>query len=195
MAVALVVGVFVLRAVPGAVLPAQPSAQPVAGTPLPTSQDPAARAPVAALTNAIGAPSRPVSRLDFDSADDLYGLATAAANSNNVMTLHNGRHAALSCVMAPTRIELETLIAGGRGDLVDEERKRAAALVLRRCAGFFNNDKAANDALRRRFRSSLQAHDGEYSVGMTQGGPTDKQIALAIQRGDWVTFSSAFSNI
>jgi hypothetical protein len=138
---------------------------------------------------------QPASPLDFDSAENLYAIATAAAGSNDVMTLHNGRHAALSCFMAPPRAQAEALVAGGRGDAIQEERKRAAGVLLRKCAGFYDNDEAANFALRRRLQSGLQAHAGEYRSGTTQGGATDKQIVLAIERGDWVTFGSAYSDI
>lgn len=64
-------------------------------------------------------------------------------------------------------------------------------MALRKCAGFFNNDRAANEALRRRLRESLLAHAGEYVDGVGQGGPSDQQIALAIDRGDWQTFTGA----
>lgn len=191
---ALIAGVWLFTAEPGdrgagALIP--PAANPVANTPGRTA---VATHPPAAATAA--ASSRPLSRLDFDSAEDLYALATSAANSNDLMTLHNGRHATLSCISTPqTRAQYEALVATGRGDATSEERKRAAAVVLRKCAGFFNNDFAANDALRRRLRDGLLAHAGEYIIGLSQGPPTDKQMIAAIERGDWQTFSGAFGEI
>ena len=120
---------------------ATPTAQPVAAPPVRAID---AVMPHASAAKALTA-SNALSRLDFDSADDLYALATAAVNSSDAMTLHNGWHAAFSCRLTPqSRAQYEALIADSAGDAVAQERKRAAGVVLRKCAGFFNNDASAN---------------------------------------------------
>lgn len=196
---ALIAGIWQFRSVPvdhGAVDRVQGTTPLVIEAQLPLLEAPP-RPPLAANTVAATAKAvsiKQVSRLDFVSAEDLYAVASAAANSNDLMALHNGRHALISCATG-FRPDLESLATAGRSDAVTEERRRAATLVLRRCAGFFNNDGAANASLRRRLRDGLLAHEGEYISGTIQGGPSDKQIAAAIERGDWETFSGALGVI
>lgn len=189
--VALMAGVSMFATPPDDREPvAAPTARLAATTPARVTDAAAvARAPVAAAPAASRAPP---GRLDYDSADDLYALASAAANSADLMTQLNGWHALRSCTWTPqTRVQYEALAAGGPSDATGRERKRAAGVVLRKCAGFFNNDASANDELRKRLRERLLAHDGEYVAGISQGGPNDKQIIAAIGRGDWQTFAGA----
>jgi hypothetical protein len=122
---ALIAGVWMFEYAPGsrgAVARIPPTGHPVIGTPVRSAE---ADVPHPPMATPRATSSAPAGRLDFDSAEDLYALATAAVNSNDLMTLHNGRHAALACTTTPqTRAQYEALVAPGPGNEVDQERKR-----------------------------------------------------------------------
>jgi len=135
--------------------------------------------------------------LNFNSAEDLYALASSAANSSDPMTAYNGYLALRSCTGVVLRQdELEKMVALGGNSPEAIERVRSASIVLRRCAGFFNNDRAANIELLKRlgygFRSKANSYYGDPLGG---GPPTDEQFAEVIVRGDWHTFSWLMSEM
>ena len=124
--------------------------------------------------------------LTFESAGDLYALASRALNSKDPMELYNGWIATRICTRAASdRATLEHLIAIGGKELSRFEAVRSAKIIINRCHGFFNNDHAANLGFEARFEEKIRTNPDFYFEGAASTAPTDEQFASilpAIQR-------------
>lgn len=164
---------------PDAPLPT-PAGQVAASTPLPERSTPATpkdAAPAAAL-----AAPRPVS---WDTAPDLYQLATDSINSSDPGVLFNGLEAVMVCMSrAKSRSDLEQLAAGPR-----TRQALAAKELLRRCGGFFTNDLAANQGLRKRYLQRLEGNGGRYLHRAQAQKPLDERFAALLATQDWQMFT------
>lgn len=163
---------------PDAPLPA-PAGQVAASTPLPERSTPAT-SKEAAPAAALAAP-RPVS---FDTAPDLYQLASDSINSSDPGVLFNGLDAANVCtIRAKTRSDLEQLAAGPT-----TPQALAAKELLRRCGGFFTNDFAANQGLHKRYLQRLEGNEGRYLHRAKAQKPLDERFAALLATQDWEHF-------
>jgi len=121
--------------------------------------------------------------LNFDRSSDLYKLATDSINQSDPLALYNGWLATSACVSVQnTRSQHEQLAASDRS-----RRALAAQELLRRCNGFFNNDRAANSGLLKRFADRLAADKTRYFSGVTPGDMSQAHVDAMLAAQDWQT--------
>ncbi|MEO6278247.1 hypothetical protein [Roseateles sp.] len=127
----------------------------------------------------------------FDSTEDLYEYANAAVNSSNARVVYDGWLAARGCAMLrSSRDEYERKITTSEIDS-NGEQARAIRMVIKRCRGFFDNDRAANSGLSARLAQKVRAtNNGLYVAGISTGAPSAEQFGDVVARRDWVTFSA-----
>jgi hypothetical protein len=120
----------------------------------------------------------------FDTAPDLYQLATDSINSSDPGVLFNGLDAVNACtIRAKTRSAFEQLAAGPQ-----TLQALAAKELLRRCGGFFTNDFAANQGLRKRYLQRLEGNEGRYLHRAKAQQPLDERFAALLATQDWQMF-------
>lgn len=127
--------------------------------------------------------------LDFDRDPDPYAMAHRALSTSDQATLFNAFMATLTCTaMNKSRTEMETELSVAPGDM-PQLRRDAIQLVLTRCRGFFDNDRAANRELMQRLSTKIRANLTGHLPPFTKGTLPREHFAAVVDRGDWQTFS------
>jgi len=145
---------------------------------------------------ALGSVSR-LAKLEFDQADDLYSLSTAALSSADRKVVLNGWWAAMACNSSgPSHGELESISAGldFRGGSTSQPQREAAKLILSRCRGFYDNQGTATTELRSALKRRLLEFGDMHVAGVSTGAPTAVQVKQILVHRDWQTFSTSMSD-
>lgn len=138
----------------------------------------------ASATGDAPKPTTPSSALTFDRAQDLYKLATQSIDASDPLVLYNGWQATQACMsVLKARSQYEQLAAAD-----STPKSSAAKALLQRCAGFFNNDLAANSGLLKRFGDKLANDNTHYFGGLSTGDMTQQNVDAMLGARDWATF-------
>jgi hypothetical protein len=170
----------------------QAKAGPVAASAPPPNRRALARsAEVAQIAAPPAAANASPPIVDFDTAPDLYKLAVDSINSADPGVLFNGLDAVNVCtIRARTRSAFEQLAAGPQ-----TPQALAAKELLRRCGGFFTNDFAANDGLRKRYLQRLEGNAGRYRHRAAAQGSLDERFAALLATQGWPMFVGYMSEV
>ena len=137
----------------------------------------------------------PFERGGFDSAENIYLFAVAAADSSNPTALTQALHATLNCLsIRKEEANYRRLASQPAEPQVSEARSAAAKSLLSRCDGFLSNDEAAATGLRTRITSKLRASQ-EYVMGVTDGAASEAQLRSIITRGDYLSFEKTMIDV
>lgn len=171
--------------------PQAAASQVVASTPPPDRLAPAKLVETTPIASRPPAASAPPTTVSFETAPDLYHLASDSINSSDPGVLFNGLDAVRSCrATLKTRGQYEQLAAGPQ-----TRQALAAKELLQRCGGFFNNDHAAITGLLQRYLQKLKGHEGRYLHRATSQTPLGERFAALLATQDWQMFVASMSEV